>query len=256
MQLTKDGRRAFRPLCSNLSNANSRDLEDIDNKNRIQSLTWSGDTANWTFDKFVLAHKECHIIQNRLHGDYGYQNFDLRDKVTRFTQGIRSTEYTSVILQIHGNHDGSRTDFEKSHMLVSDFKQILENQKKRSHRISEVNGGLGRGGRGDGGGSGGRSGGGRGGRGDGGKGWCFTHKTTKGTKEQLQAVKDPDGGWTTHRIAEKKHDNLTKLQIHIDKKYYSHRELRALEPLERRTLEMNREGTASQHSAIPPTWVV
>ena len=45
-QQTKDGRWAFRLLDSNLSNTNSRDLEDMDNKNRIKALTWNGDTAN------------------------------------------------------------------------------------------------------------------------------------------------------------------------------------------------------------------
>ena len=101
-----------------------------------------------------------------------------------------------------------------------------------------MHGGRGRGG----GGAGGRGGGG-GRRGGGGKGWRFTHKTTKGSKEQIKTAKDADGGWAAHRIASKEHNDLAQLQTHIDKCYYPQKEFRMLEPLERRKLDINREGS-------------
>ena len=120
----------------------------------------------------------------------------------------------------------------------------------RARGISGVHEGLGRGG--GGGGDGGRGGGGRGG-GRGGKGWRFTHKTTKGTKEQLKAAKDADGGWATHRIAAKEHDDLAKLQTRIDKIYYPQKESRMLEPLERRKLDINRGGAANVSAVATAT---
>ena len=92
---------AFCLLKANLSNSSSRDVEDQQNKDKITGLTWSGDTANWTFDKYILGHKEYHVTQDRLADDHEYQNFEERDKVTWFTRGIKAAEYTGVILQIH-----------------------------------------------------------------------------------------------------------------------------------------------------------
>ena len=242
----------FRLLKANLSNSSSRDVEGQQNKDTTKGLTSSGDTANWTFDKYVLGHKECHVTQDRLADDYWYQNFEPRAKVTWFTQGIKASEYTGVILQIHNNLNGSHTNFEKARELVSDFKQILDNQKSsrsRARGISEVHGGRRRGGGGN--GSGGRGNGGRGG--SGGRGWRFTYRTAKGSKEQLKAVKDADGGQATRRIAAKEHDDLAKLQTHIDKSYYPQKEFRMLESLERRKLDINCEGSAKKVSAVGTT---
>ena len=174
-------------------------MEDQQNEDRIKALAYHGDVANWTFQKYVLGHKDCHVVQDSLSGDHGYQNFDERDKVTWFTNGIKAGEYATVILQIRGNLNGSRYNFEKACELVDEFKQILDNQKAKRAQVrsvSEMHGGRGRGGRG--GVAGGRGGGGRGG--GGGRDWRFTHRTTKGSKDQLKAAKDADGGWATHRI--------------------------------------------------------
>ena len=184
---------AFRLLCSNLSNSSLRDVEDQQNKDKIKGLTHNRDTANWTFEKYVLAHKDCHVVQDRLADDHGYQNCDERGKVTWFTQGIEASKYTTVLLQIHNNLNDSRTNFEKARELVSKLKQILDNQKSnhfRARDISEMHGDPRRGGRGDG-GAGGRGGDGRGD--SGGKGWRFTHRTTKGSKKQLKTAKDAWG---------------------------------------------------------------
>ena len=81
-QPTKDSCWAFRLLKKNLSNSSSRNVEDQQNKDMIKALTYHGDVANWTFEKYVLGHKGCHVVQDRLADDHGYQNFDERDKVT------------------------------------------------------------------------------------------------------------------------------------------------------------------------------
>ena len=142
-------------------------------------------------------------------------------------------------MQIHNNLNDSHTNFEKARELVSKFKQILDNQKSnrsRARDISEMYGGRGAA-RGDG----------------GGKGWRFTYRTTKVSKEQFKAAKDADGGRAIHRIAAKEHDDLAKMQTHIDKCYYPQKEFRMLEPLERRKLDINCEGSAKKVSAVGTT---
>ena len=88
-------------------------MEDQQNKDKIKALTYNGDTANWAFEKYALAHKDCHVVQDRLANDHGYQNFDECDKVTWFTNGIKAGEYATVILQIRGSLNGSRSDLRK-----------------------------------------------------------------------------------------------------------------------------------------------
>ena len=57
-----------------LSNSSSRDVEDQQNKDKIKGLSYHGDVANWTFEKYVLGHKDCHVVQDRLAVDHEYQN--------------------------------------------------------------------------------------------------------------------------------------------------------------------------------------
>ena len=64
---------------------------------------------------------------------------------------------------------------------------------------------------------------------------------TRGTNQQPQATKDPDGGWSLKRIMTKKHDDLARQQVHITKSYYPQAEFNLLEPLEKRKLFLSQK---------------
>ena len=104
----KDERYAYRLLANNLQTTNEMDLEYQRNNQRIQQLTYERDTDNWDLDMFICAHKDCHNIQDKLHDEYDYQNFQGRDKVTRLLEGIRNSEYNPVIMSINLDTNSSR----------------------------------------------------------------------------------------------------------------------------------------------------
>ena len=100
--------RAFRLLKKRLTNSSSRDVEDQQNKDKIKGLSYNGDVATWTFEKYVLSHKDCHVVQDRLADDHGYQNFDERYKVTWFTNGLPMTIGIRILMSVT-KLPGSRT---------------------------------------------------------------------------------------------------------------------------------------------------
>ena len=107
-QPTKDGCRAFCLLKKNLINSSSRGIEDQQNKDTIKGLSYNGDVATWTFEKYVLSHKDCHVVQDRLADDHVYQNFDERYKVTWFTNGLSMTMGIRILMSVT-KLPGSRT---------------------------------------------------------------------------------------------------------------------------------------------------
>ena len=244
----KDGRLAVRLLAKNLQTSNEMDLECQQNLQTVSKLTYEKDSSHWSFDKFTLAHKRSHNIQNKLFSDHGYRNFEEREKVTWFLDGIKNSEFNPVILSINldAGVDGARNNFEKANLLIKNYKMIMDSQTTNRRKISQISQGDGSG-RGRGGGGGRGRGGGRGGRGGGGGGgrspsttggaWRFKHKTTVG---KVDAAKDDQGGWKSKSIWLGHHDKEAKLQTHITKTECDKEEYNKLEPLEKRKLALNR----------------
>ena len=65
-------------------------------ENRLQELSLDGQRKkNWDFNKYVLAHKEQHIILEKLK-EYGYAGIDDNSKIRYFLQGITDPKLDSV----------------------------------------------------------------------------------------------------------------------------------------------------------------
>ena len=95
-QKEQDGWRAYFALYKNL-----RGTEAIQNRintaeNRLQGLSWDGKVKKgWNFDKHVLAHKEQHIILEKL-TNFGYARIDEGSKIRHFIQGNTDPSLTPV----------------------------------------------------------------------------------------------------------------------------------------------------------------
>ena len=97
---TKDGRKAYFLLRSNLMTDHEVELKARDNMNKLRSLSWAKDTNNWTFGRYRAAHKLCHNMQGKLCREHGYQDIPERDKVNIFLEGTRNPDSNSAIIAI------------------------------------------------------------------------------------------------------------------------------------------------------------
>ena len=58
---------------------------------------------SWTLDKYRVAHKRCHTIQNESHREHGFQDVLPRDKVNILLEGIKHPGFDTVIITIKDN---------------------------------------------------------------------------------------------------------------------------------------------------------
>ena len=181
----------------------------------------------------------------------GFNDFTNREKVLFLTRGIETNVYDLLLLDIKGDTNGARSNFELAQLKLLDYKSILD--KRNRHRgISATHSGRGpgsgrggpaRGNLGRGYGSPGphRGGRGRGGRGRGGRGGYpdrsnrFKNVNTVGG-QALNVAKLPDGSWDTVAITHGDHNFLASKQTHVQNKWYPVEQYNNLEPLERRKL--------------------
>ena len=59
---------------------------------KLLSFSYQGEGKNWTFERFVTAHKEHHTILEGL-TNHGYCGLDVRTKVTRLIERIKQTKF-------------------------------------------------------------------------------------------------------------------------------------------------------------------
>ena len=154
----------IRLLSQNLEGCNTMDELNAKNKLGILLLCYDGETQAWGVVKYINAHKTHHHVQENLHDDHGFNDFEDRGKVTMLTNGIKTGEYDAAVLSINADTDGARIILEKAQLRLLEFKSLIDERKRNQRNVSsvEVRG------RGDGGRDRGRGEPGRGrGRGDG-----------------------------------------------------------------------------------------
>jgi hypothetical protein len=86
-------------------------------------LHYSGDRANFTFDKYCTAHVEQHNQHAALQ-EYGIKPLEERDKILHFQQGIKDPTFEPVRSSIIiGKADGKFQDFDSVMTTYMTFKR-------------------------------------------------------------------------------------------------------------------------------------
>ena len=92
----QDGRSAFKALKTHLLGEDAINNHASKAENRLTELNLDGQRKkNWDFNKYVLAHKEQHIILEKL-TEYGYAGIDDNSKIRYFLQGITDPKLDAV----------------------------------------------------------------------------------------------------------------------------------------------------------------
>ena len=103
-QKDQDGRSAYLSLYDSLLGSQSIDNHISKAENRLQNLTYDGKPKkNWNFEKYVCAHKEQHVILDKL-TKHGYKGLDEQSKVRHFKKGISdpALQFVKSSLSAHG----------------------------------------------------------------------------------------------------------------------------------------------------------
>jgi hypothetical protein len=148
----KNGRKLFRLLFDHYLGAEHVTHQANQVEARIASLSYKGEQRNWTWDKYVDAHIEQHIIAKNLM-PYGYSGIDERSKVRHLLAGISDPGLNPVKCNILAMREEDKT-FTKCATMFTDFIRMSNpagSRQDRGRQISSVHTGRG-GGRGRGGG--------------------------------------------------------------------------------------------------------
>ena len=162
----KNGRKLFRLLFDHYLGAEHVTHQANKVEARIASLSYKGEQRNWSWDKYVDAHIEQHIIAKNLM-PYGYSGIDERSKIRHLLAGISDPGLHPVTVNILAMREEDKT-FTKCATMYTDFIRMSNPagpRQDRGRQISSVHtgrgGGRGRGGGGRGEGRGRRRGGAR-----------------------------------------------------------------------------------------------
>jgi len=124
-QKRQDGRKAFLALHASLLGRQAIDNHTGAAETKLQSLTWDGKVRkNWSFTKYILAHKEQHIILEKLKDFGSYGGIDENAKRRYFLQGIHDASLNPVISSISG--DMSPKTFDE---CVEQFNNYIQQKK-------------------------------------------------------------------------------------------------------------------------------
>ena len=148
----KNGRKLFRLLFDHYLGAEHVTHQANKVEARIASLSYKGEQRNWSWDKYVDAHIEQHIIAKNLM-PYGYSGIDERSKIRHLLAGISDPGLHPVTVNILAMREEDKT-FTKCATMYTDFIRMSNpagSRQDRGRQISSVHTGRG-GGRGRGGG--------------------------------------------------------------------------------------------------------
>ena len=124
-QKKQDGRKAFLALHSSLLGKQAIDNQIGIAENRLQSLEWDGKVKkNWNFNKCVLAHKEQHVILDKLKDLSTYSRINENAKRRHFNKGITDPALETVIASISGNINPKSFD-----ECVEHFNNFIQQKK-------------------------------------------------------------------------------------------------------------------------------
>jgi len=119
-QRTRDGHLAFLSLYGHYLGVNNVDNMAAAAERQLQSASYTGEGRRWTFEKFVrLQVEQHHILVNLVHFGY-YAGIDNRSKVRHLLDGIITTKFDAVKMQIMASSDLMK-DFDRCVKLYKDF---------------------------------------------------------------------------------------------------------------------------------------
>ena len=151
MDKTQNGRQVYRTLhkyffgANKVANISTKILTDL------RGLSYTGDTKNFNFDKYVTEHVKLHNQAVSLL-EYGGGTIDERHKIEYFVSGIKCTDFEAAKASLHANTDRfTEFDTVKDHFL--EFRR-MQHASRPPGTIRNVSSVGGRGGRGRGAGRG------------------------------------------------------------------------------------------------------
>ena len=131
----KNGRKLFRLLFDHYLGAEHVTHQANQVEARIASLSYKGEQRNWTWDKYVDAHIEQHIIAKNLM-PYGYSGIDERSKVRHLLGGISDPGLAPVSCNILAMREEDKT-FTKCATMYTDFIRMSNPAGPRQDRAAK-----------------------------------------------------------------------------------------------------------------------
>ena len=115
-------------------------MDEINAKNKsgILLLNYDSETRAWGIVKYINAHKTHHHVQENLHDDHGFNDFEDWEKVTMPTNGIKTGEYDASVLSINVDTDGARINFEKAQSRLLECKSLIDERKRNQRNVYSV----------------------------------------------------------------------------------------------------------------------
>lgn len=138
-QRTRDGRKAFFNLKNHYLGKNNVDNLSTQAEQRLQALSYSGETRRWNMEKYVRAHMDQHNILQGL-VEYGYSGIDERSKVRHLLNGIKTSTLDSVKAQVMSSAE-LRVSFEDTVNLFNDFiaqNRALQDKGGRERTVASM----------------------------------------------------------------------------------------------------------------------
>jgi hypothetical protein len=133
----QNGRQAWRTLQTHYFGSDKVDLMASAIVTTLKNLHYSGDRANFTFDKYCTAHVEQHNQHAALQ-EYGIKALEERDKIMHFQLGIKDPTFEPVRSSIIvGKADGKFQDFDSVMTTYMTFKRAQTSLAPTS-RVSAV----------------------------------------------------------------------------------------------------------------------
>ncbi len=136
---TQNGRQVYRTLHKHFFGGNKILTLSTNILTTLQGLTYTGDSKNYNFDKYVTNHVQQHNLATSLI-DYGATELDEHLKINYFLTGIQSSDFDAAKASISANPERF-TDFDtvKDHFL--EIRRLQQASKPAAtSRVSAVTG--------------------------------------------------------------------------------------------------------------------
>ena len=208
MDKTQNGRQVYRTLHKHFFGGNKISTMSTGILSRLRNLTYTGDTKNFNFDKYVTNHVQQHNLAASL-VEYGGQAIDERYKIEFFLTGIQCPDFDVTKANVAANTDRfSDFDSVKDHFVEFRRMQHASKPPGTSRNVSSVAG---------------RGGGGRG------------RGTGRGRGDRDGRDRNKDGSAEARRAGLPSQAEVDKC-THIKDKWYSKDEYKKLTPAEKQRL--------------------
>ena len=130
-QRARDGRGAFLALRNHYLGPNNVDNMASLAEKKLAMTTYTGERHRWTFEKYVMLHKDQHSILEGL-TEHGYVGIDERSKVRYLLDGIKTDDLNVIKGQILATAT-LRNDFDACVTLFRDYLLQIKADKVTKH---------------------------------------------------------------------------------------------------------------------------